>query len=31
MRAQTPPSFAYDYYNPGGLAQLAPLLVTVKE
>ena len=31
MRAQTPPSSAYDYYNPEGLAMQAPLLVTVNE
>jgi hypothetical protein len=31
MRAQTPPSTAYDYYNPGSLAMRAPLVVTVKE
>jgi hypothetical protein len=31
MRAQTPPSVAYDYYNPGSLARLAPLVVTVGE
>jgi len=31
MRAQTPPSVAYDYYNPGSLAMRAPLLVTVNE
>jgi hypothetical protein len=31
MRAQTPPSAAYDYYNPDRLAMLAPLVVTVSE
>jgi hypothetical protein len=31
MRAQTPPSSAYDYYNPDKLAMRAPLLVTVNE
>jgi CD109 antigen len=31
MRAQTPPSVAYDYYNPGSLALRAPLLVSVNE
>jgi len=31
MRAQTPPSRAYDYYNPGGETVQAPLEVTVSE
>jgi uncharacterized protein YfaS (alpha-2-macroglobulin family) len=31
MRAQTPPSSAYDYYNPGGVTVRAPLQVTVSE
>jgi len=31
MRAQTPPSSAYDYYNPGDLTTRAPLEVTVSE
>jgi hypothetical protein len=31
MRAQTPASMAYDYYNPGSLAMLSPLVVTVSE
>ena len=31
MRAQTPPSSAYDYYNPGDLTMRAPLEVTVSE
>jgi len=31
MRAQTPPSSAYDYYNPTDLAVRAPLEVTVSE
>jgi hypothetical protein len=31
MRAQTPPSSAYDYYNPGDTTVLAPLEVTVSE
>jgi len=31
MRAQTPPSSAYDYYNPAGLSVRAPLEVTVSE
>jgi hypothetical protein len=31
MRAQTPPSSAYDYYNPDKLAMRAPLLMTVNE
>jgi len=31
MRAQTPPSAAYDYYNPDSLAMRAPLVVTVRE
>jgi hypothetical protein len=31
MRAQTPPSRAYDYYNPGGETVRAPLEVTVSE
>jgi uncharacterized protein YfaS (alpha-2-macroglobulin family) len=31
MRAQTPPSSAYDYYNPADLAVRAPLEVTVSE
>jgi hypothetical protein len=31
MRAQTPPSSAYDYYNPTNLAVRAPLEVTVSE
>jgi hypothetical protein len=31
MRAQTPPSSAYDYYNPGDLTVQPPLEVTVSE
>jgi hypothetical protein len=31
MRAQTPPSSAYDYYNPSGATVQAPLAVTVSE
>jgi len=31
MRAQTPPSSAYDYYNPGQTTVRAPLEVTVSE
>jgi uncharacterized protein YfaS (alpha-2-macroglobulin family) len=31
MRAQTPPSSAYDYYNPGNLTVQQPLEVTVSE
>jgi hypothetical protein len=31
MRAQTPPSSAYDYYNPGDLTTRAPLEMTVGE
>ncbi|MFQ6100242.1 MAG: hypothetical protein ACE5OS_03260 [Anaerolineae bacterium] len=31
MRAQTPPSSAYDYYNPGDLTTQPPLEVTVSE
>jgi hypothetical protein len=31
MRAQTPPSVAYDYYNPGSLAMRSPLVVSVTE
>jgi len=31
MRAQTPPSSAYDYYNPTDMAVRAPLEVTVSE
>ena len=31
MRAQTPPSSAYDYYNPGDLTVRAPLEVMVSE
>ena len=31
MRAQTPPSVAYDYYNPDRLAMRVPLVVTVSE
>jgi hypothetical protein len=31
MRAQTPPSGAYDYYNPGSLTTRAPLEMTVSE
>ena len=31
MRAQTPPSSAYDYYNPSNLTVQAPLEVTVSE
>jgi len=31
MRAQTPPSSAYDYYNPSDLTVRAPLEVTVSE
>jgi uncharacterized protein YfaS (alpha-2-macroglobulin family) len=31
MRAQTPPSMVYDYYNPGSLAMRAPLVVSVAE
>jgi uncharacterized protein YfaS (alpha-2-macroglobulin family) len=31
MRAQTPPSSAYDYYNPAELTVRAPLEVTVSE
>jgi hypothetical protein len=31
MRAQTPPSAAYDYYNPERLAMRVPLVVTVSE
>jgi hypothetical protein len=31
MRAQTPPSSAYDYYNPGDMTVRAPLEVTVGE
>jgi hypothetical protein len=31
MRAQTPPSSAYDYYNPSDLTLRAPLEVTVNE
>jgi len=31
MRAQTPPSSAYDYYNPESPAIRAPLLLTVRE
>jgi hypothetical protein len=31
MRAQTPPSSAYDYYNPGDMTVRAPLEVTVSE
>jgi hypothetical protein len=31
MRAQTPPSSAYDYYNPGDTTTEAPLEVTVSE
>jgi hypothetical protein len=31
MRAQTPPSLAYDYYNPGSLAMRPPLVVSVRE
>jgi len=31
MRALTPPSRAYDYYNPGGETVRAPLEVTVSE
>jgi hypothetical protein len=31
MRAQTPPSSAYDYYNPGDLTIQQPLEVTVSE
>ncbi len=31
MRAQTPPSSAYDYYNPTGAAVRAPLELTVSE
>ncbi len=31
MCAQTPPSSAYDYYNPGDLTMRAPLEVTVSE
>jgi uncharacterized protein YfaS (alpha-2-macroglobulin family) len=31
MRAQTPPSVAYDYYNPSRVAMRVPLLVTVNE
>jgi len=31
IRAQTPPSGAYDYYNPGNLTTRAPLEVTVSE
>ena len=31
MRAQTPASMAYDYYNPGSLALRAPLVVSVNE
>jgi hypothetical protein len=30
MRAQTPPSSAYDYYNPGSATVRAPLRVTVE-
>ena len=31
MRAQTPPSSAYDYYNPADVSTRAPLQVTVIE
>ena len=31
LRAQTPPSSAYDYYNPGDTTTRAPLEVTVSE
>jgi uncharacterized protein YfaS (alpha-2-macroglobulin family) len=31
MRAQTPASMAYDYYNPQKLAMQAPVVVTVSE
>jgi len=31
MRAQTPPSSAYDYYNPADLTMRAPLEVTVSQ
>ena len=31
MRAQTPPSSAYDYYNPGDVTVRAPLEMTVSE
>jgi len=31
MRAQTPPSSAYDYYNPGDLTMQPPLEVSVSE
>jgi hypothetical protein len=31
MRAQTPPSSAYDYYNPGDLTVQPPLEVSVSE
>jgi uncharacterized protein YfaS (alpha-2-macroglobulin family) len=31
MRAQTPPSSAYDYYNPADLTLRAPLEVTVSQ
>jgi uncharacterized protein YfaS (alpha-2-macroglobulin family) len=31
MRAQTPPSSAYDYYNPSDLTTRAPLELTVSE
>jgi uncharacterized protein YfaS (alpha-2-macroglobulin family) len=31
MRAQTPASMAYDYYNPQKLAMQAPMVVTVSE
>ena len=31
MRAQTPPSSAYDYYNPTDTTTQAPLAVTVSE
>ena len=30
MRAQTPPSSAYDYYNPADLTVRAPLEVVVE-
>jgi hypothetical protein len=31
MRAQTPPSHAYDYYNPGNTTVREPLEVTVSD
>ncbi len=31
LLAQTPPSSAYDYHNPGSPAIRAPLLLTVEE